>query len=329
MGGDIGPAVTVPAVVHFLNQFDDTEVFLVGSQDIIHAELKSVAKQFSANWRDLNAKMHVIAAEEVVAMDDSIETALRRKKKSSMRIALDLVKSEQAQVCVSAGNTGALVAISRYVLKTLPNIERPALATLMPNEHSYTTVLDLGANVDCEPQHLLQFAQMGHALVAAVDGKESPSIGLLNIGEESIKGNDLIKQTAELLSASTLNFYGNVEGNDIYRGTTDIVVCDGFVGNVALKASEGLAQMLNLIIREEFSRSLLTKVIAMLAWPVLKRIRNRVDHRHYSGAVLLGLRGLVIKSHGSADVYAFKVALQRGYFAAKNGVQQRLMQALM
>jgi len=321
MGGDHGPSVTVPAAVSFLREHDDVELILVGLEAPIQAQLaKCQALQMP--------RLSVVVATEIVLSDDSVEVALRRKRNSSMRVALNLIKEGRAQACVSAGNTGALMAVSRYVLKTLTGIERPALATVMPNVKGFTTVLDLGANVDCEPQHLLQFAEMGHALVAATEGKERPTIGLLNIGEEVIKGNDVIKRAGELLRASTLNFYGNVEGNDIFKGTTDVVVCDGFVGNVALKASEGLAQMLSTIIKEEFSRSVFTKVLAVVAWPVLSRVRRRVDHRRYSGAALLGLRGIVIKSHGSADAYAFGWALKRGYDAVKNGVQERLEKAL-
>lgn len=321
MGGDHGPSVTVPAALDFLRHHADVELVLVGLEAPIRAQL---AKHKAGD----EPRLRVVAASEIVSMEDSVEVALRRKKDSSMRVALNLVKEGQAQACVSAGNTGALMAVSRYVLKTLPGIERPALATVMPNVKGFTTVLDLGANVDCEPQHLLQFAEMGHALVAAVEGKERPTIGLLNIGEEVIKGNEVIKRAGELLRASTLNFYGNVEGNDIYKGTTDVVVCDGFVGNVALKTSEGLAQMLSQMIKEEFGRSLLTKAAALVAWPVLSRLRKRVDHRRYSGAALLGLRGLVIKSHGSADAYAFGWAIKRGYDAVRNGVQERLTSAL-
>lgn len=321
MGGDHGPSVTVPAAINFIRRHDDAELILVG----VEGTITSLLSRLKAGDQP---RIRVVGASEVVTMDDSIEVALRRKKDSSMRVALNLVKEGQASACVCAGNTGALVAVSRYVLKTLPGIERPALATVMPNEHGFTTMLDLGANVDCEPQHLLQFAEMGHALVSAIEGKERPTIGLLNIGEEVLKGNEVIRRAGELLRASTLNFYGNVEGNDIYKGTTDIVVCDGFVGNVALKTSEGLAQMLVKMIKEEFGRSWASKLAALLAWPVLSRLKKRVDHRRYSGAALLGLRGLVIKSHGSADAYAFEYAIQRGYDAVKNGVQQRLAQAL-
>ncbi|CAN7439065.1 phosphate acyltransferase PlsX [Trinickia sp. LjRoot230] len=321
MGGDHGPAVTVPAAVSFVRSHADAHLVLVGLEAPIRAQLK---KHKAQNL----AALSVVAASEVVAMDDSVEVALRKKKDSSMRVALTLVKEAQAQACVSAGNTGALMAVSRYVLKTLVGIERPAIASALPNPHGYTMMLDLGANVDCEPQHLLQFAEMGHALVSALEGKERPTIGLLNIGEEVIKGNETIKRAGELLRASTLNFYGNVEGNDIYKGTTDVIVCDGFVGNVALKTSEGLAQMLSDFIREEFGRSPITKLMALLALPVLMRFKKRVDHRQYNGAALLGLRGLVIKSHGSADAYGFEWAIKRGYDAVKNGVLERLARAM-
>ena len=267
-------------------------------------------------------------------MDDPVEAALRRKKDSSMRVALLQLKGDEgaapvAHVCVSAGNTGALMALARYLLKTLDGIDRPAIATVMPNRRdAFTTVLDLGANVDCTPEHLLQFAVMGSALVAAVEGKEEPSVGLLNIGEEAIKGSETIKRAGELLreaaAAGHLNFHGNVEGNDIFKGTTDIVVCDGFVGNVVLKASEGLASMLTDFIRQEFTRSMFTKVAALVAMPVLAHFKRRVDHRRYNGAALLGLRGLVFKSHGSADAFAFEHALTRAYDAARNRLLDRV-----
>ena len=261
-------------------------------------------------------------------MDDPIEVALRKKKDSSMRIAAQQVKEGLADAAISAGNTGALMAISRYVLKTLDGIDRPAIAAQMPNQLGRgTTVLDLGANSDCEPMHLLQFAQMADVMARAVDGNPNPTIGLLNIGEEVIKGNEVVKEAGELLRQSKLNFYGNVEGNDIFKGTTDIVVCDGFVGNVALKTSEGLASMISGMIKEEFSRNWFTKAMAMAAMPVLKRFKKRVDHRRYNGAVLLGLRGLVLKSHGSADRLAFRTALRRGYEGAKNNMVGKVADA--
>ncbi len=321
MGGDHGPSVTVPAALHFVRSHPDARLKLVGIESAIRDQLKKLKAL------DLPA-LSVVPATEVILMDDPVDVALRKKRDSSLHVALRCVKEGEAQACVSAGNTGALMAVSRYVLKTLPGIERPAIASAMPNPKGYTLMLDLGANVDCEPQHLLQFAEMGHALVSALEGKERPSIGLLNIGEEDIKGNDTIKRAGELLRASTLNFRGNVEGNDIYKGTVDVIVCDGFVGNVALKTSEGLAQMLSNMIKEEFGRSWFTKLMALAAMPVLLRFKKRVDHREYNGAALLGLRGVVFKSHGSADAYAFEWAIKRAYDAVKNGVQECLARAM-
>jgi glycerol-3-phosphate acyltransferase PlsX len=262
-------------------------------------------------------------------MDDPLEVALRRKKDSSMRVAVQQVKDGAAQAAVSAGNTGALMAISRYVLKTLDGIERPAIAGQIPNKTGgATTVLDLGANVDCTAEHLLQFAMMGSALVSVLKNEDAPSVGLLNIGEEAIKGNEVIKRAGELLRAAAkagdLNFYGNVEGNDIFKGVVDIVVCDGFVGNVALKTSEGLASMISSFLKDEFSRNPFTKLSALIAYPVLRALKNRFDHRRYNGAALLGLRGLVFKSHGSADVMAFGNALNRAYDAARNNLLSRV-----
>ncbi len=312
MGGDHGPSVTLPACAAFLSSHPDARLVLVG-----RAEL------WSALPPGLDAaRISTVTANEVVTMDDPVEVALRRKKDSSMRVAISQVKDGVAQVAVSAGNTGALMAIARYVLKTLDGIDRPAIATQMPNATGgATTVLDLGANVDCTAEHLLQFAVMGSALVAAT-GTQSPTVGLLNIGEEVIKGNEVIKLAGQLLreagSRGDLNFKGNVEGNDIFKGVVDIVVCDGFVGNVALKASEGLASMISGMIRQEFSRSVFTKLAAVVAMPVLNAFKQRVDHRRYNGAALLGLRGLVFKSHGSADAFAFERALDRAYDAAHN-----------
>jgi glycerol-3-phosphate acyltransferase PlsX len=321
MGGDHGPEVTLPACRAFLAAHPAAELVLVGRAETI-AEAEG--------W----PRCTRIATSEVVEMTDSVETALRRKKDSSLRVAVSQVKPladrpSLAQACVSAGNTGALMAVSRYVLKTTFGIDRPAIATLMPNEHDgFTTVLDLGANVDCTAEHLLQFAVMGSALVAAVSGKAEPTVGLLNIGEEAIKGGEAIKAAGELLreaaAAGIVNFYGNVEANDIFKGTTDIVVCDGFVGNVMLKTAEGLASMLTTFIKQEFTRNALTKVAALAALPVLGRFKTRVDPRRYNGAALLGLRGLVFKSHGSADAFAFEHALARAHDAAKNGLLDRV-----
>jgi len=321
MGGDHGPSVTLPACQAFLAEHPEAELILVGRADAL-APAKS--------W----PRCTVVAATEVVQMDDPIEVALRRKKDSSMRVAIGQVKADvdghaAAQACVSAGNTGALMAVSRYLLKTLEGIDRPAIAAVMPNKlGNYTTLLDLGANVDCTAEHLLQFAVMGSALVSAVDGKENPSVGLLNIGEEEIKGNEAIKRAGELLRAVAIaghmNFRGNVEGNDIFKGEVDIVVCDGFVGNVALKTSEGLASLIAQFLKQEFKRTPLTMMAGLLARPVLNRLASRLDHRRYSGGALLGLRGLVFKAHGSSDAFAFEQAMNRAYDAARHGLLTRV-----
>ncbi len=315
MGGDHGPRITLGACREFLNKHPGAELLLVGLPDQL------------AGFKHDRATL--IAASEVVGMDDPLEVALRRKKDSSMRVAIDQVKLGRAQAIVSAGNTAALMAISRYLLKTIDGIDRPAIAGQLPNaKGGATTVLDLGANVDCSAEHLLQFAVMGSALVSVLQNNAQPSVGLLNIGEEDIKGNDLIKKAGALLrsagAAGDLNFYGNVEGNDIFTGVTDIVVCDGFVGNVALKSSEGLASMISAFLKAEFSRNIFTKLAAMVAYPVLAALKKRVDHRQYNGAALLGLRGLVFKSHGSADGFAFECALSRAYDAASNNLLDRV-----
>jgi glycerol-3-phosphate acyltransferase PlsX len=268
-------------------------------------------------------------ASEVVSMDEPPAQALRYKKDSSMRVAVNLVKSGEAHACVSAGNTGALMATSRYVLKTLPGIDRPAIATVLPNMRGgWTYVLDLGANVDCTPEQLMQFGVMGAMLVAAVEHKERPSVGLLNIGVEDIKGNETVKRAADLLRDSGLNFHGNVEGDDIFKGTTDVVVCDGFVGNAVLKASEGVVTMIVAFLRQEFSRNPFRRFAALVALPVLKALRRRMDPGRYNGASLLGLRGVVIKSHGSADAYAFGKALERAVDEVRNDVIQRISQSM-
>ena len=321
MGGDHGPSVTLPACRAFLDAHPEAEVLLVGTEEALRP---------AAGW----PRCTLVTATEVVSMDDAVEVALRRKRDSSMRVAIAQLKVDDAgqaaaDVCVSAGNTGALMAVARYVLKTFAGIDRPAIAALLPNARGgFTKVLDLGANVDCTAEHLLQFAVMGSALVSALDGKDEPSVGLLNIGEEVIKGSETIKRAGELFraadAAGQINFHGNVEGNDIFKGTTDLVVCDGFVGNVALKTSEGLAGMLTQMIKQEFSRTPLTKLAALAAWPVLQRFKSRVDHRRYSGGALLGLRGLVFKAHGSSDAFAFGRALERAYDAARNRLLDRV-----
>ena len=317
MGGDHGAHVTVPAVLEQLSRDPELAFILVGRQSDIEEELKRARASVSPRLR-------VRHTSEVVGMDEPLASALRGKKDSSMRVAIDLVKQGEAQACVSAGNTAALMAISRFVLKTLPGIDRPAIATILPTLKGHTYVLDLGANVDCTAEHLLQFGIMGSELVSSVEGRAQPTVGLLNVGEEEIKGNETVKRAAELLRASDLNFHGNVEGDDIYKGTTDVVVCDGFVGNVALKTSEGLAQMLATYLRQEFNRNLLTKLAGLVAWPVIAHFKRRVDHRRYNGATLIGLRGVVIKSHGSADIFAFGFAIQRAVEEARTGVLRHI-----
>ena len=323
MGGDHGPSVTLPACRSFLASHPQAELVLVGTESALAP---------ARGWARCELKL----ATEVVTMDDTVEVALRKKRDSSMRVAIGMLKAGGAggpastHACVSAGNTGALMALARYMLKTLDGIDRPAIATVFPHRQGgYTTVLDLGANVDCTPEHLLQFGMMGSALVSAVDGKSQPRVGLLNIGEEAIKGSETIKRAGELLRAAGdaghINFMGNVEGNDIFKGTVDIVVCDGFVGNVLLKTSEGLASMLGDFIKQEFTRGPYSLLAALIARPVLQRFKKRVDPRRYNGAALLGLRGLVFKSHGGADAFAFEQALARAYDAARNRLLDRVL----
>lgn len=316
MGGDHGPPVTVPAAAKLAQRIPGCRILLVGLEPDVAAQLRRIHGDVS--------RLSIVHASEVVEMDESPALALRSKKNSSMRVAVDLVQSGAADACVSAGNTGALMAISRFVLKTLPGIERPAIASALPTLQGHTYVLDLGANVDCTPSQLLQFGLMGSSLVSAVDHVKRPRVGLLNIGEEDIKGNDTVKQAGELFKASDLNYIGNVEGDDIYLGGVDVVVCDGFVGNVALKTSEGLAQMIATLLRQEFSRGLYSRLAALIALPVLRAFKNKVDHRRYNGASLLGLRGIVVKSHGSADSFAFQWAIERAAEEVRNDVLERI-----
>ncbi len=322
MGGDHGLSVTIPAAISFLKREAQAELILVGLEDAIRAELKK-------HHADAHPRISIHHASEQVAMDDPLEVALRRKKDSSMRVAVEQVKDGKAQAAVSAGNTGALMAVSRYVLKTMAGVDRPAICSIMPNQKGGPTyMLDLGANVDCEPHHLHQFAIMGSVLVHAMEGIARPTIGLLNVGTEDIKGNEVVKLTSKLLQADhergALNFYGNVEGNDIFKGTTDLVVCDGFVGNVTLKSVEGVARFFKDVLTSEFKRNIFTMLGALIASSALKAIKSRLNPSRYNGASLLGLRGLVFKSHGGADAYSFEWAIRRAYDAAKNDVQAQL-----
>jgi glycerol-3-phosphate acyltransferase PlsX len=317
MGGDHGPATTVPGAVRFLADHPDATVVLVGRE----ADLEAALKAANASPGE---RLRLHPASEVVGMDEPPATALRAKKDSSMRVAVNLVKDGTAQACVSAGNTGALMAISRFVLKTLPGIDRPAIASQLPTLVGETTMLDLGANVNSTAGQLVQFAVMGSALASAIERIDRPSVGLLNIGEEDIKGNEVVKETAQLLRASGLNFRGNVEGSDIYKGKVDVIVCDGFVGNVALKTSEGLAQMLAAMLREEFTRNPVRRLSALFSLPVVAAFKRRIDPRRYNGATLVGLRGIVVKSHGSADALAFATALAKAYEEVAQGMLARI-----
>ncbi len=302
MGGDFGVPVVTKAAISYLENNHDISLILVGDQQEIASELsKQNVKPYE--------RLIVHHASERVEMDESPSQALRTKKDSSMRVAINLVKDGSADACVSAGNTGALMATARYVLKTLPGIDRPAITSTIPAINGQTYMLDLGANVGCTSKHLLQFAVMGAVLATAVDEIDNPKVGLLNIGEEEIKGNEQVKEANEVLRQSGLNYVGYVEGDGIYCGDVNVVVCDGFVGNVALKTSEGVAKIISHYIKEEFNRNILTKLRGFLALPVLKAFRQRIDPRRYNGASLLGLRGVVIKSHGGADAYSFQHAI--------------------
>jgi glycerol-3-phosphate acyltransferase PlsX len=321
MGGDHGVSVTVPAALATLKHQMALKLILVGQREAIETELG----RHRAASGDRIAVHH---ASEIIGMDEPPAQALRNKKDSSMRVAINLVKEGAAQAAVSAGNTGALMATARFVLKTLPGIDRPAIVTTLPTMHGHVHVLDLGANVDCTPEQLLQFAVMGSILVAAVEDNPRPRVGLLNVGEEDIKGNDIVKKTHELLRASPLNYAGFVEGDEIYTGDMDVIVCDGFVGNIMLKTSEGLASMIAHFIKQEFRRNLLTKLSALVALPVLRAFRKRVDPRRYNGATLIGLTGTVIKSHGGADVLAYEHAILEAVAEVNNNVPARIGQEL-
>jgi glycerol-3-phosphate acyltransferase PlsX len=312
MGGDHGLSVVIPACINAAKKNPALKLLLVGIQDKINPILKKhgvlASDQFS-----------VVHASELVSMDELPSHALRNKKNSSMRVAINLVKEGKAQACVSAGNTGALMATARYVLKTLPGIDRPAIISKLPTMKGKTWVIDLGANVDSCAEHLFQFAVMGSALIQALENKRQPKIALLNIGVEEIKGNDQVKRTAHMLAeCSLLNYVGYVEGNQFYTGDVDLVVCDGFVGNVALKASEGLAKLLFTVLKESFSKNWLTKLVGLLTLPVLKPVKKRLDPSRHNGASMLGLNGIVVKSHGSANVLGFEVAIEQAMLEVQN-----------
>lgn len=321
MGGDYGLEVTVPAALAALKKYPKLHILLVGPEEEIRVLL-------ATHKATKHQRIEIQHASQVVAMDELPSQALRGKKDSSMRVAINMVKEGRAQACVSAGNTGALMATSRFVLKTLPGIERPAICTALPTMKGHAHVLDLGANIDSDPQHLLQFAVMGSVLAGAVDNNSNPTIGLLNIGEEEMKGNETVKATAKLLADSRLNYYGFVEGDDIYKGTTDVVVCDGFVGNIMLKTTEGVAKMMSYYLKLEYKRNLFTKLAALISIPVLKAFKGTIDPREYNGASLLGLNGIVIKSHGNADVHSFSIAIHEAMMEVDKNVPDRIRSEL-
>ncbi len=321
MGGDHGPSVAIPAALTALREHPQLRILLVGVQQVLETELR--------RHRDAPAeRLHIHHASQVVGMDELPSSSMRNKKDSSMRVAIDQVKNGAAQACVSAGNTGALMATARFVLKTLPGIDRPAICTSIPSIEGHNHILDLGANIDCTPEQLFQFAVMGSVLASAVDGIANPRVGLLNIGEEEIKGNEVVKEAHKLLQGGGFNYVGYVEGDGVFKGGTDVVVCDGFNGNVMLKTTEGVAKMIAHFMKEAFTRNLFTRIAAVVALPVLKSLRRRIDPRRYNGASLLGLRGIVVKSHGGADALALANAIKIAYLEVEKSVPERISSRL-
>ncbi|MBT8433672.1 MAG: phosphate acyltransferase PlsX [Gammaproteobacteria bacterium] len=321
MGGDHGPSVTVAAAKLAVDDIPDLELVLVGDE-------KQLAAEFEHHNLSENSRVEIQHASQVVDMEDLPALALKKKKDSSMRVAINLVKEGRVQACVSAGNTGALMATSKFVLKTIKGISRPAICTTLPGINGHTHMLDLGANLECTPENLAEFALMGSVLAQSVEGIKNPSIGLLNVGSESVKGSESIKRASQLIGESRLNYYGFVEGNDIYKGTVNVIVTDGFVGNVSLKTAEGLAALVNHVLQNEFKRTWLTKLAAVCALPVLTSVRSKLDPRRYNGASLLGLNGIVVKSHGSADTSSFSNAIKIAALEIENTVPQRISSAI-
>ena len=321
MGGDFGPSVTVPASLKILKKYENISIVLVGDSIKINEILK---KKKSLN----HPRITIRNTTQVVGMDELPQSALKNKKDSSMRVSINLVKEGVVDACVSAGNTGALMATARFVLRMLPGIDRPAISSELPNANGTTCMLDLGANADCTPEQLLQFGVMGSILTNVLHKKNNPSIGLLSNGSEAMKGSEVVKKSAELFRDSHLNFHGNVEGDDIFKGTTDVVVCDGFTGNISLKTTEGLAKMMANFLTLEFKRNWLTKISAIIAMPVLRRFKKRLDPRRYNGASFLGLNGIVVKSHGGADEFAFTHALETTISESENDVISKIKDQL-
>ncbi len=321
MGGDFGPEVVVPAALHAVKKFKNIRIILVGDEK----RLRAFAEDENI---DLDAHFEVQHASQIIEMDEDPRHAVRKKKDSSMRVAINMVKEGRAQAIVSAGNTGALMATAKFVLKTLPGIERPAICTTIPSYDGHTHMLDLGANVDSSAQQLLQFAVMGSVLAEAVDNTDKPKIGLLNIGSEDGKGNAQVKEANAFLQKGPFNYIGYVEGDDIYTNKVDVVVCDGFVGNVSLKTMEGVAKMISTLMREEFKKSIFSMLAGLIAMPVLNRFKKRVDPRMYNGASMLGLTGIVIKSHGSADVVSYSNAIRIALLEVEKSVPEHIRERM-
>ncbi len=321
MSGDHGLPVTVAAVLSCLQEDAGLHVSLVGDKDAVNAEL-------GHHRAEVGERLQIVHASEVVAMDELPSRALRGKKDSSMRVAINLAEQGKVDAVVSAGNTGALMATARFVLKTLPGIDRPAIVSAIPALRKHVHMLDLGANAECTSEQLFQFAVMGSALITAMQGKQQPKVALLNIGSEEIKGSDTIRTAAAMLQASSLNYIGYIEGDGVFLSDVDLVVCDGFVGNVALKTGEGVAKMIREFVKEEFASNLFHKMAALAAMPALKALARRIDPRYYNGATLLGLNGTVVKSHGSADAIGFANAIRVGVREVQQDVPSRISHLL-
>lgn len=315
MSGDHGAAEAVPAALDVLAASPDLRLIIVGRGEIVRPLVAGADP----------ARCRVVEASEVVGMDEKPQEAVRRKKDSSMRVAINLVKKGEAAACVSAGNTGALLATARFVLGMVPGIDRPAIVSAVPAAHGHTVMLDLGANPDCTADHLVQFAVMGAVIACDLHGIDNPRVGLLNIGEEDIKGTEAIKAAHRVLGTAPINYVGFVEGNVIFSGAVDVVVTDGFTGNVALKTMEGLARFIGSVMREEFTASPARKLGALAASPALRGIKARLDPGAYNGASMVGLAGVVIKSHGSADRNAFASAVRVAVTEARNGVPAQIV----
>ena len=318
MSGDHGVSSSVPAAIESIEKFDDIFLILVGDEDKINPLISDNIKVLE------DTRYRILHTKESINMDDEIISAIRGKKKSSMRLGINAVKNKDADACVSAGNTGALMALSKIILKTIPGIDRPAICGSLPAKSGQFHMLDLGANVECNAKHLYQFSLMGSALVQSLELNNKPVIGLLNIGSEEFKGNDTIKSAGQLISKSNLNYAGFVEGDDMFSGKFDVVVADGFAGNIALKSIEGVAKVISHFIKTEFTKNMFTKLSALISLPVLKSVKQRVDPREYNGASLVGLQGVVVKSHGGADSYAFSQAINTAYYEVKNELLNKI-----